>query len=454
MKVVLRLACVNLLYLSTFPIFADVVGPGANLDPYNARQARNSGQDLPEYLLNLGRYLGFDLKKAPPATADVPFSKTLIDMSRTQLAQYYVFNSSLGAIPVNAISTALSNFLPNNLPSFPGASLINIYANMTFAKPAYNTPSQQQGTVSINPLIDQKTYQKDPVSQAVLNILATPDYTQCMDNDSNTLKGNCAFLFQNKVISGVIGEIPHPDKFFTYDYNEQVLSQVNINSLLSPLLYTTENSANNPTSSGGTESKNKGLVAQSQAQQAANFIRYAAGTVVPISLPKQQTYVNLYLKAISKDPDGATGPTIEKMTAQNVLNTYFANLRIYTAQSSVALSNLYYILSKRMPQNQGGGGYGNTTSQALSEFNLATWRLKPADPNKRDEVTWVESINKASSATVQKEIAILLAEMNYQMYLTRQQEERILLTQSLMLIQNTKANQPVIPDQGSGPIPQ
>ena len=453
MKIALRLACINLMCLSALPVFAEVIGPGANLDPSkNQGQSRSGGQELPEYLLNLGSYLGFDLKKAPPTTGnEVPFSKTLIDISLTQLNEYYLLNSSLGAIPVNTLSAALSNFLPAYLS---GASLINSYANTTFAKPAYNTQAQQQGTLSINPLIDQKTYQKDPVSQAVLNILTTPDYTQCMDDDTHTLKGNCPYLFQNKVISGVIGQIPHPDKFYSYDYNQQLVSQVNINSLLAPMMYSTEDAANSTTTGESADSTNKGLVAQSQAQQAANFIRYATGTVVPITQPKQKTYVDLYLKAISKNPEGATGPSVEKMTAQNVLNTYFANLRIYAAQSSVGLGNLYYILSKRMPQNQGGGGYGNPTSQALSEYTMATWRLKAADPNKPNDTTWVERINKASSATVQKEIALLLAEMNYQMYLTRQQDERLLLTQSLLLIQNTKANQPAIPDQGTGPTPQ
>lgn len=45
-------------------------------------------------------------------------------------------------------------------------------------------------------------------------------------------------------------------------------------------------------------------------------------------------------------------------------------------------------------------------------------------------------------ATVQKEIAVLLAEINYQMYLDRQIQERILLTNSIMLLQNLKAAQP------------
>jgi intracellular multiplication protein IcmX len=59
---------------------------------------------------------------------------------------------------------------------------------------------------------------------------------------------------------------------------------------------------------------------------------------------------------------------------------------------------------------------------------------------------WVKNLNKSSSVTVQKEIAILLAEINYQMYLDRQIQERILMTNSIMLLQNMKSSQPSPPN--------
>jgi intracellular multiplication protein IcmX len=125
-------------------------------------------------------------------------------------------------------------------------------------------------------------------------------------------------------------------------------------------------------------------------------------------------------------------------TRVSTLANYFTSLRIYAAQSSVGMSNLYYILSKRMPQNQTGS---NATSEALSEFTMATWRLyNPTEKNADNQ--WRAQINQASSATVQKEIAILLAEINYQLYLNRQQEERLLLTNTILLMQNARASQP------------
>lgn len=120
-----------------------------------------------------------------------------------------------------------------------------------------------------------------------------------------------------------------------------------------------------------------------------------------------------------------------------------ASLRVYAAQSSVGLSNLYYILAKRLPQNPAGVN-NSVVSQAMSEFNMASWRLvKPGSGGTTSQSQqWIDTINSASSASVQKEIAVLLAEINYQLYLDRQIQERILMTHSVMLMQNTKIAKP------------
>ncbi len=149
-------------------------------------------------------------------------------------------------------------------------------------------------------------------------------------------------------------------------------------------------------------------------------------------------YSNLYMQAVPTDGSNVT--SVQQAQAQGTLNTYFTNLRIYAAQSSVGLSNLYFILSQTLTADPTGKD-NNVSSQAMNEFNMATWRLFNPNNNTANK-QWIEGINNASPGTVQKEIAVLLAEMNYQMYLDRQIQERILLTQSVMLMQNTRASQP------------
>lgn len=408
-----------------------------------AQQNANNMQDLVKYLTNLGQYFGYDITQPgvrPPQTPN----HDLLNATFIELTENYAINSFLGAIPVDYISKSLAQFIPSHIK---GAAAINNWANYTFAN--YGTSSSgQNGSVSASALIDQPanqgSYLQDPVSQAVFNILGTPDYTYCMDNGASNWLTNCPYMFQYKVMTNVIGSLPQMDQYFTYDYNAPLISQLNSNSLLGPLLYSTEGQSSG-TGSATTSTQNAGLTAQNQAQQAANFIRYASGAVTPTSLPKQSDYSTLYSQAFPPKNLPTKVDPIAQENARAVLGTYFNDLRTYAAQSSVGVGNLYYLLSKRLPQSQSGDN-SLTTSQALSEFTMATWRLFNTNPNdsnnQKPNKAWVEQLGNASSATVQKEIAVLLAEINYQMYLDRQLQERLLLTNSIALLKNLKSAQP------------
>jgi len=164
--------------------------------------------------------------------------------------------------------------------------------------------------------------------------------------------------------------------------------------------------------------------------------------VTPISLPKIKSYDSLYNTAVPVGQKPNAPPSLDQLKAQGVLSSYFANLRVFAAQSSVGMGNLYFILSKRLPQNQSGDANAILTSQAMSEFNMATWRLFNSEDLSSPNKQWINKLNTASSATVQKEIAVLLAEINYQMYLNRQLQERNLLTNTIMLMQNTRLSEP------------
>ncbi|HAT1596824.1 TPA: type IVB secretion system protein IcmX [Legionella pneumophila] len=455
MKVLPKLALANLFCFTTLSVFAQ-----QGYDP-SGQQTSTNTSNLVTYLTNLGKYLGYDITQSNKAP-NPPYSQ-LFNSNVAQLIQNYAYNTFLGAIPVDAMSQSLMNFVTNNVQ---GNSLINNLANNTFKYQNFSSPSSgADGKITANGLIDQSTtsaqaptpsgifsalqtptsgtYLNDPVSQAVFNILGTPDYSFCMDNEQKNWLPNCNLIYQNLVMQNVIGNLPPalPNQsslppFYSYKYNQPLISQLNSNSLIAPLLMDT---------SASQSGQDSGLKAQSQAQQALNFIRYASAQVTPPSLPKLTAYTELWNQA--KAQPGSQGYNeVQQKQAAATLSSYFNNLRVYAAQTSVGVSNLYYILSKRLPQNMSGDQNNpNVTSQALNEFNMATRRLfdptasnTPGQPNQQ----WIKQINDASPATVQKEIAVLLAEINYQMYLDRQIQERILLTNSIMLLQNLKAAQP------------
>lgn len=426
------------LLLSASPLFATEGGSSTTMSS-GSTSGDGSLRELIDDFLNLGRYLGYNLEK-DPTKGDKPkaVSDESLPMTQEKKSQLNAFiDNLLGALPVN---TALD---PGKTPTFvpPQGNetyqKINMLANRTFK--TYSAGPSTQG-ISYSSLIDQETRQNDPVSQAVLNILSTPDFSYCLDNEGRVLAPLCAYkkdtpespaeinkLNASDVMKGVIGTPPGTTQYFSFAYNKPLLSELNTNSLIAPLMYSTESSS--PPSPYG------GLTAGNQMQQAANFIRYATGEVAPIALPTYQAYRKILERAHdTQDP-------LQQSQAQAALAKYLVNLRIYASQSSVGIANLYYILSKRMPQrNESSSAESPDSSQALNEFTMATWRLY--NPNKTANNDWLAQINQASAATIQKEMAILLAEINYQLYLNRQEQERLLLTNTMLLIEATRSAPP------------
>ncbi|KTD52761.1 type IVB secretion system protein IcmX [Legionella quateirensis] len=443
MKLMSKCSLVTLFCLTSYSVVVTATG---NIMDDPIPTTNNS--DLTTYLKNLGNYLGFDLTTKNPPTPPENYTAALLNEVDASLFQNYLFSTFFGALPVNAMNQVVKQFVPT---ATPGAKGLNDLANTTFKNYAGDS-SSNNNNVTASPLLDQPTSNKgsflpDPVSQAIFNILGTPDFSYCMNNDASAWnKGDCQYKYQDKVIYNTAGYIPQATEFFSYGYNQKFINQLNSNSLIAPLLYSNDQiPSSDAMQSVSKPGSSPGLTAQNQAQIANNFIRYASGMVSPSSLPKLKDYGDLYILATKNA--GANPPDAQQMQAQATLSSYFNNLRVYAAQSSVGISNLYYIMSKRLPQEQPspGGNSSPVVSQALSEFNMATWRiLNPKAQTGKDGLPtqWMQQLDTASSATIQKEIAVLLAEINYQMYLDRQLQERILLTNTIMLMQNLKASEP------------
>ncbi len=397
--------------------------------------------DIKTYLLNLGGDLGYSLEDS----VTTPTS-TLLDSASTGVPVPFLdsiarntFASFFGAMPV-------SSSLPD--PIVPSAytayNALNAYANATFV--GYN-PSPQgsaltnPGALSWSPLLDQLSSQQDPVSQYILNILSTPDSTYCMESDDKAWSNTCGLRYGNQLLSWVIGTLPLVP-FLDPTAPQSILSELNSDSLTGPLLYATASTGSTTSSTAAANAP--GLTATTQAQQAANFIRYASGAVVPLPMMRHKEYTNLYDVAVTINDPHTDIERTKQENALATLTTYLAQVRVYAAQHSVPISNLYYILSKRMPQTTGSPDKGaNSTSQAMSEMTMATRRIyNPAAAVAAGSPQWLAQINTASPATVQKEMAILLSEINYQLYLNRQQDERLLLTNSLLLFNALQGGAP------------
>ncbi|QLZ67543.1 hypothetical protein FOLKNPGA_00315 [Legionella sp. PC1000] len=492
MKLASKLMLLNVLYFTAFSVTAQdtttststSTGTGTDPSQYYQNQQTEEMKKIVKYFENFGQYLGFQVKK-PPTEDNKYFTVTykLLSLTTSQLSQAYQFYTLLGSIPVNTFAgqgqqgggggtttgNPFAQFLPtdggNTSQLNPSGTIINPLANLAF--PGFASgPSAGSTGVTVNPLIDQPTFQQDPVSQAVLNILATPDYTYCMNPTSSTPEfvSDCKLVYNTLVPLNIVGEIPNAITFFDPAYLQQFLNHLNSNALTAPLMYSTQDLGTGQQK--GDIAKN-GLPAQNQEQLAANFIRYVSGGVIPIRLPQWSDYDYWYKQTLSSSSSTSGTLTTKQMQAQQTLARYLASLRTYAAQNSVGLSNLYYIMSRRMPQTnpdtasgQATSGSSGPTSQALTEFNMATWRLynttSSGDPSatataaaggtggtgEPGNTPWINSLNNAPPATVEKEIAILLAEINYQLYLDRQVHERLLMTNSILLLQSVRTGAP------------
>jgi intracellular multiplication protein IcmX len=294
--------------------------------------------------------------------------------------------------------------------------------------------------LTVSPLIDVPPYQTNPVSQSILNLTTTPDISNCLQvscsnppSKSDPLILKCCAektpVYRTQIGINVLGNIPTPDTMYS-PLPTAINNEMNANTLIEPKQLDASSKTSISSGSGGNSSTTPtiGLTANNQAQEAENFIRYATEAVSPPEQANYETYQSYYNTA-TKIPKNPTADQLKKAAnAQTLLSNYLSSWRSFSAQKSIAVSNLYHILSKRMPQQ---GTANNASSEALSEFNMATKRLYDPTP---DATQWLDKINTASPATVQKEIALLLAEMNYQLYLNRQEQERLLLTNSIILM--------------------
>lgn len=375
-----------------------------------------------KYIKNLSAYLGYDVETDNvPAPYDVLLEYTLSMVSTGQ----GILNAFFASMPVN--------YLYKDFTSKSSYDTFNSQANYIYKD---FTSAGSTSNISVIENFDQKTYQEDPVSQYILNTIGTPDWSNCSSGSSDTC------LSVDKIMTTVLqditkdGKLPGETSYFSYDNSSKFLGQLNSNTLISPLLYSADNS----------NISEAGLVSGNQLQGAQNFIRYVTESVIPLQTMTQSDYSTLFSLAYPPtDDDGNISASVDATNTMNAkigLAKYLLGLRVYAAKLSVPISNLYYILGKRVAQtsSSSGGSDTTTTSEALNEFKMATWRQY--DPSKEASDQWVQKINSASAATVQKETAILLSEISMQLYQTRQVQERLLLTNSILLLQALSQNKP------------
>lgn len=375
---------------------------------------------LTTYVKNFGAWAGYPLD-----TTVTPVFRLLdytLSLAQTGQQTLNVFFAARLLNPSYKQFTTNSNY-----------SSFNAQANTLFTN--YKSPSTKN--VSIVENFDQKTYQDDPVNQMLVNILKTANTDTCYDTDDSCMS-------KNKVMYTVLQDImdvstsdgsvkfPTETSYFNQDHISKYLNQLNPANLIGPLQYSEEN-----------DSSSTAVPSGNQELQAMNYIRNVTGAVLPPDFMPASDYTSLWQTAQKEITSSTTPEDIDAIkTARKDLMSYLLKPRVYASQSALVYSNFVNSMMQRMPQKvtSSDGATSTTTSQAFNEFIMATWRINsPGIPSGKQ---WVDQINNASAATTQKEMAIILSELNYQMHLNNQLLERILLTNSVIAVNSLTTNQP------------
>lgn len=144
---------------------------------------------------------------------------------------------------------------------------------------------------------------------------------------------------------------------------------------------------------------------------AAKFIKMAGGLTDPLPLENSL-------------PDEPTDPN-----ASNPRLRYILKVLNYAARTSVGIANLNQSLAKRIKSGD------DNKSPLEHEYDMASRRLSNE---------WHEQMEQAAPLAIQREMLYTLAEMNYQMFQMRQQNERLLTTVSILQLQLLEMNKSTI----------
>jgi intracellular multiplication protein IcmX len=423
-------------------------------------------QDIKQEILNLGYFLGYpiDSNNTPPSL-DQFFQNNISNVINIESSSIKQFISILSA----------NVFQPSFIPTGGGTSAYSALNDLANSVLKNNQMYNQQLDAPLTKTASSNSVKMSPVSQMVLNLLSfTPDDACWASSSSGTTQdwnSNCNYSFTTSMLyahalglnisnddfaksNSLLGSasayntLANPSLFNIEQYFPQgqtnpqstLLNQVDSSIFLSPLVYNNQNTG----TTDGNKSQLSGLDTSNQLVAAESFLRNVTGTIMPPTVADKKSIDKVQV-AISGATDIAS-----QLSAFKNLGNYVLSSRIYAARESVALQNIYEIMSKRMPYDNPASGGQNSgipapqaqSSQALNEFIMASYRLynpgadKGQDQNGQNQSQWQSMISTASSQNVEREMALLLAELNYQIYLMRQQQERVVLTNSLLLLNN------------------
>ncbi len=141
----------------------------------------------------------------------------------------------------------------------------------------------------------------------------------------------------------------------------------------------------------------------------------------------------------SKDQSAA----LYKFISSSQYQSYQLALRSYMANKSIAINNFEHLMAERTPSKTKVSGIYDAKGNAIanpSPLQVAQYQAN----NRINNPAWIKSLQKMSSTSLQREIAVELAQLIQQNQQAHNDRERVLTTLSAMQLQESQASNMVL----------
>lgn len=323
------------------------------------------------------------------------FTVTLAGTQQASLASYETLTNG-GDNQVFEDLLDETKSVNKKLKYYFGENLVQIPPGL-FIPPSLNQTQTIQ--LAYRSLLNSFSLASGKINDSIYGIVnAAPDWDLCSSAGSDSDKNKCIQnSYKNKLLYlGRFVPIPFPyaskGDERAYRFDKGADHQAN-SFLLSPETIFGKSEFGNLSEPVNLLNKEK-LTTEEQA--AHTFSDYLV-TAIPPKLPK----------------------SVANVTSESTLKAIISS-RAYAAYYATLKGNLDDMIALRKKQ-----GEPANKSLLRIEEEMATKRINKAST---DESGWYMKIANASPETVQREVAYLLAEMNYQLYLNRRMSEKLLMT--------------------------
>lgn len=305
---------------------------------------------------------------------------------------------SAQAATLQDLVNAINDFQEGALDVVEGA--IKSYLGLLFEEnPTY--PATLAGNTALNN--DVKTKVQDSINEQAFSQIKEALTRQNEDKQSIILSSLPASDNQTQTSSSSSTNNPAPVSGGANQKEETKAPAGDLNfdvgSLLSKLSYADDDAKKN----------------------AQNYIQFITSLADPVSTVNMTTL---------------TAEQRRLLQSSTVGRYYVRYVRSVVAARSMAVNNLLRMYAERLPQ-EGLGKQAGMKEANASPLEVRAWLATRRTDNQGD---WYQNMATASDSTVQRETLNVLAEIQRQNYEAQMQNERILATLSVMVLQNIQAN--------------